>query len=252
MTNTFFSRDGQALEPTPGKRTAIVRKKCWRCSGHGGSERWSHTGYRCYRCGGNGLDEAREVKLYTAEELAKLNAKAEAKREKAAAKKQAAEKAAKAARQEALAADPLYPYLVANASRHDFLASMLQRIEIAELTVNQRAAVEKWIAADAARVAKVAAAQVAGHIGEIGDRVSIDATVTKATFVGRGYAYNSPDRYAITAVTTNGAAIVWFSSFREIGTRLIGKATVVKHDNYNNVPQTVIKNFRAATTVETA
>jgi hypothetical protein len=247
MTNALFSRDGQALEPiTPGGRTGIVRNKCHRCGGLGGANAWKHTGYTCFRCNGSGFEPAREVRLYTSDELAKLNARAAAKREKAAAAKQAAADAAKAARQEILGTDPLYIYLVANASRHDFLASMLQKIEVNDLSENQRAAIEKWIAADHARTAKVAAAKSAGHLGTIGSRVKIDATVTKATFVSKGYSYSSPDRYAITAVTADGAVIVWFSAFREIGSRMIGAATVVKHDDYNGIPQTVIKNFRAS------
>lgn len=91
---TLFSRQGHALPRTnqiKGKPVHVRDRVCWRCGGLGGSDKWKHTGWTCYRCGGNGIDPVREtVKLYTQDELEKLNAR----KAKADAKK-AAEKAEK-------------------------------------------------------------------------------------------------------------------------------------------------------------
>ena len=254
MTNQLFTRDGTALEPTTiGGRKALVRECCTRCGGQGGAAAWKHTGWTCYRCNGSGREVARLVNLYTAEELetlnarkAKADAKRLAKRQAAEAVKAAADEAARLARAGELAADPIFAFLTANAGRHDFLSSMLETLSKRELTDNQRAAVQKWIDADVAKAAKVAKAKTAGHVGRAGERCEIDATVVASKWISKGYAYGSPDRYLIKAETAEGAAIVWFTAFREVGSRLVGTAMIEKQDDYNGVPQTQIKNFRAS------
>lgn len=84
---TLYSRQGHALPRTNqvgGKPVHVRDRVCWRCGGLGGADAWKHTGWTCYRCGGSGVDPVREtVKLYTQDQLDKLNArkaKADAKR----------------------------------------------------------------------------------------------------------------------------------------------------------------------------
>lgn len=253
MTEQLFSRDGEALQPiAAGKRAASVRGKCFRCGGQGGADAWKFTGWKCYRCGGSGLEAPRLVKLYTAEELATLNArkakadaKRQAKRDAAAAAKAAADEAARIARADMLAADPIFVFLSANAGRHEFLSSMFETLSKRDLTDGQRGAVQKWIDADAAKAAAQAKAKAAGHVGTVGERCELDAVVVAAKWISKGYAYGSPDRYLIKAETSEGASIVWFSAFREVGSRLVGTAMIEKQDSYNGIPQTQIKNFRA-------
>lgn len=254
MTSQLFTRDGTALEPTTaGGRKALVANTCHRCGGAGGADAWKFTGWKCYRCGGSGREVARLVNLYTAEELATLNArkakadaKRQSKRDAAAAVKAAADEAARLARADMLAADPIFAFLSANAGRHEFLGSMLDTLSKRDLADNQRAAVQKWIDADVAKAAKQAKAKAAGHVGRVGERCAIDAVVVATKWIAKGYAYGSPDRYLIKAETTDGAAIVWFSAFREVGSRLVGTAMIEKQDDYNGTPQTQIKNFRAS------
>lgn len=89
---TLFSRQGHVLprnsKDLKGKPLHVRDRVCWRCGGLGGSDKWKHTGWTCYRCGGSGTDPVREtVKLYTQDELDKLNArKAKADAKKAAAR----------------------------------------------------------------------------------------------------------------------------------------------------------------------
>ena len=86
----LFSRQGEQLlqnaKTTTGRPLRIQDKPCWRCGGAGGAEQWRHTGWTCYRCQGRGIDPNKErIKLYTAEELEKLNAAAAKRRAKKAA-----------------------------------------------------------------------------------------------------------------------------------------------------------------------
>jgi len=92
----LFSRSGEALAPNfrdeRNKPIHVRDRVCWRCGGLGGSEKWRHTGWTCFRCGGSGKDPTRDrIKLYDAEQLAKLNdRKAKADAKKAAARAEAA------------------------------------------------------------------------------------------------------------------------------------------------------------------
>jgi len=94
---SLFDRSGNPFTANttygyPAKPAHRRKRTCTRCGGPGGAEQWRHTGWTCYRCGGNGIDPNPEIiKLYTAEQNAKLDATAVKKAEKRAAK--AAEKA---------------------------------------------------------------------------------------------------------------------------------------------------------------
>lgn len=95
---TLFTRSGieksaNATSPT-GKPFWRHHENCHRCGGAGGSESWRHTGWTCYQCGGSGKGAVRDDPLYTAEQLAKLNA-AQAKRDAAKQAKRDAERAAR-------------------------------------------------------------------------------------------------------------------------------------------------------------
>src|SRR5262245_66401315 len=100
MTELFF-RTGKAFTGTPrftakGRAFIIRDRKCGRCGGAGGADKWRHTGWTCFDCGGAGTRGTETVKLFTAEKPAKLNAAAQ---HRAAAKAAAAraEAAARAA-----------------------------------------------------------------------------------------------------------------------------------------------------------
>lgn len=59
---------------------------CPRCGGHGESDNWWKTGRICYACGGTGKRaKPQEVKVYTKEYAAKLEARRQAKEAEAAA-----------------------------------------------------------------------------------------------------------------------------------------------------------------------
>ncbi len=79
MISLFDRRGNPFTENTSfkGKPCHVRSRSCTRCGGQGGADAWKHTGWTCYRCGGNGVDPNREyIKLYTAEQNAKLDATA--------------------------------------------------------------------------------------------------------------------------------------------------------------------------------
>ena len=76
----WFSRGGapvaaervHSIDLPKGTARYSFTPVCGRCGGRGGSEAWSHTGWKCYQCGGTGKGEPRTEPVYTEERLAKL------------------------------------------------------------------------------------------------------------------------------------------------------------------------------------
>lgn len=120
--DTLFYRDGREFTGTPeqtdkGKPIVYRQTNCYRCGGAGGSDKWKFTGWTCYQCGGHGKGPVVADKLYTAEQLVKMN-DAQAKRD---AKKAAAYAAAEAKRTEER-----------NARRAQFMSDNAEILKLAE------------------------------------------------------------------------------------------------------------------------
>lgn len=93
----LYDRSGKPFTPNAknekGQPIHVCHRRCVRCGGAGGSKAWDHTGWTCYRCSGDGRDPVNErIKLYTAEQNAKLD---EIARKKAAKKAAARAEAAR-------------------------------------------------------------------------------------------------------------------------------------------------------------
>lgn len=73
----------------PHKAHTFEKIRCPRCSGEGQSSHWRATGLVCWRCHGVGHLGSKKVKLYSQEELARLNALRDKRRAKAASKAEA-------------------------------------------------------------------------------------------------------------------------------------------------------------------
>ena len=71
-----------------GKKGFCQLKKCHRCGGAGGADKWKFTGWTCFECGGLGNLGYEFIRIYTAAELEKLNTRAAKAAEKREAKKQ--------------------------------------------------------------------------------------------------------------------------------------------------------------------
>jgi hypothetical protein len=158
-----------------GRRYYTVEQHpCGRCGGQGNAEAWARTGFTCYECNGSGFPtRTREVTVYLADALDKLNAKAVAK----AKAHSDAEKARNAA------FETTYAELLAKVNQlpsssafiHDVIA---KGYKYGTLSDAQVAAVTKAVDADLARQAALQASQ---HVGTVGARQTFDLTVTFIT-----------------------------------------------------------------------
>lgn len=184
---TLYSRAGHALPKTnirDGKPVHVRDRPCTRCGGLGGSEKWRHTGWTCYRCGGNCVDPVREtLKLYTSEQLEKLNdrkAKADAKRAAAKAEKDRVEAERRAAEKAEMISD--YQDLLDRIGEelrygdNEILQNVIETItvRVKDPSDRQIEVVNKIIADRSAERTRRAAAV---HVGEIGKREIFDLTL---------------------------------------------------------------------------
>jgi hypothetical protein len=249
-SNLFF-RDGRAFTTTAyapparqveidGKPYASFRSKCIRCGGAGGFKEWP--GYTCYRCGGSRYEaQPTRERLYTADEIDRLDA-IKAKKDAGRAAKAAAAKAeADAAREARIAAlrasEALYADLEAEAAGDDFLTDILDKWADRDLTVGQREAATAAIARIRAKREQAANAR---HVGTVGAKMDFTGKIEAVVSLG-------PDAYGnhrrlVRIVTSEGAQLVWFTTGQVPAQRaaVTGTATVKKHDTYNDTAQTII------------
>lgn len=233
----FYYRNGYEVQDTVyayGKKRFTIRTAyCKRCGGKGGAEAWKHTGYTCYECGGNGGAHKVHDPVYTAEQLAKLNARQEA----VLAKKQAAIKAKADA---ALAAfTDAHADLIAKVAKiqkpSDFIAKVMEKgAKYGSLSAAQVDAVNKAADRDLERQAVNQGSQ---WVGAVNDKIEFTATVTFVTgFESRfGYTY-------VTGLRDDAGNILIQKgvSIGDKGDRLTIKATVKEHAVRDGVKQTII------------
>ncbi len=260
----LFTRGGKAFTGQPGgsaeKPTHTVVDPCSRCGGRGGSDAWKFTGYTCYRCNGRGDEPARQERLYTAEQLAKLNATQAKKAANKQAKFDAAravEAAAIAARKEAFQAEhaDLLQWLSEAGVEHSdswddgtinyrdgFLGDMLRRAnERAEWSEAQVAAIIK---VRAQRLEERAKAATSRHVGTIGERLELTVTVERETSFLRRPFQSYRDHMEEVFVTTlrdaaGNALVVMSPVFREaVGSTISIRATVKDHKEFRGELQT--------------
>lgn len=274
--HTLFSRSGEALAPNfrdeRNKPIHIRDRVCWRCGGAGGSEKWRHTGWTCYRCGGSGKDPVRDrIKLYDADQLAKLNdRKAKADAKKAAARAEAArieQERRDAERAEIISDNQGFLDRIDAELAHghiDFLQSVRERIveQAKEPTDVQVQKVNEIIERNEKERARRAAAR---HVGEIKERRVFELTLlhTQSRLVSE-----YPHIYSHWSLFTdeNGSKIAsksvphalglklevpeggkWDDRCYIKGSKVRVKATVVEHTtDKNGEPITYINRPKAA------
>jgi hypothetical protein len=253
---TLFNRHGQehhgphALD-AKGAAYIVRARLCRRCGGAGGSEAWRHTGYTCYDCGGRGSCGTETVKLYSAEQLAKLNArKAKADAKRAAAAKAKADKAAAEAAANAEAFRAAHAELIAKSAPHmanEFIGDVMGRaLAKNDISEKQEAAV---LAAVERIEARAVVAAASNHVGTVGKRFDVAVTVDRvASFARpafRGYGAMETV-WIVTMRDADGNAIVTKSSVfsPEKGERFTLRATVKEHSEYNGEKQTIVNRAK--------
>jgi hypothetical protein len=259
----LFRRSGAAFAGTPrtnekGRPYFVEQLSCMRCGGPGWSEKWRGTGLVCFGCGGTGKGKVETVKLYTAEELAKMNATRDAAHARKAAKLAAEVEDRRAeflaARGETLAA--ARPY----AGESEVLASIIAQADaLMRLSDAQVETIGKCVAAVVAkreRDAKFAAQRAASiHVGTVGDAVAIDAEVTFArrfeSQFGTMYVIGLRDLSG-NAIVYKGSNLLGMSGIEDDGRghpivrgwRVALVATVKEHGERDGEKQTIIARPR--------
>ncbi len=251
----WFTREGLehavAGHDEDGHPYAVLARRCGRCGGAGGSDKWgpagSNTGWTCFECTGSGHSShgPERLRLYLAAELERLNAardkrratKAEAHRV-AQDQRLAAQALAAQARADRLRTDPFYTdfreLMGTYASEHDedpsadwdgegrrprgkppapeFLEQLFAKIVHTDLSERERAAVEKFVTTLREDRRKRAKSD---YIGREGDRVAIDGKVVACKTISYGQKYagfgKDKDRQLVKIETTDEQTVTWFT-----------------------------------------
>lgn len=258
MTDQLFYRSGALFAGTPsaagGKPVTISPKRCTRCGGAGRSDKWAYTGYTCFDCNGAGTKGTQTDRLYTAAELAKLNArqaKTLATRQAKADAEQKARQAEADARREQFQATyaDILPWLSAHARDENgdyldtFLGSLLRQADHkAEWSPAQADAARQAMQRETER-ARIAAQS--RHVGTVGQRLAGKIVVERvASFERAAFGYRGIEVvYIVTMRDDDGNALVVKSpnayGFTKGETYTI-RGTVKDHDSYRGECQTVL------------
>lgn len=237
-----IDRPSEILDANLTKGTARFEylAKCGRCGGLGGSDAWAHTGWTCFECGGSKYAGMRDIHLYTAERLDKLNV-TQAKRDatkaaKAAKKAEAQREAAKLARVEFYAANgPVIDAISAYAEQDSFIADLVAKLE------EYGTLSEKQLAAALTAVARCKARAGSQFVGTEGTRVELTLTVERCIVLESFGRFAAPTIHLCR--DENGNRVVYKgtgSSFPVTGETAKVKATIDRHDNYRGENQTHI------------
>lgn len=244
---TLFNNTGTervANGEIKGKPYYIYREKCHRCGGAGGWSGWP--GFTCYRCGGCGKEmEPTRERLYDADELVKVQARAAA-----AAAKRAEKKAAIIA-----ARDAVFQQAGDTARSLADQHGTQQAIELVQSTTADSkvlanlyriAAAERTAAFEAAKQAQRDNSQ---HVGNVGERIELVLTVGKVLrFESQNYGW--PATYINLCKDASGNAVVYKGSngWAE-GETIVVKATVKEHGERDGVKQTIIQRPKVSAVV---
>jgi hypothetical protein len=279
ITTPLYTREGtEPVDPArvrfsdAGKPFVVVTVKCCRCGGSGIYTK--HHG-ACYRCGGHGRTPADtwDEKLYTADQLAKLNATAEKRAESKRAKTAAALDAARAqfetAHADLLALVPASwldgtalrdtkgytrPDAPREAHAVEDIVHKGRRFgsiseKLAELV---RTLVARYAERQAAQAQRAATSK---HVGRVSERLTVDVVCV------RHATYERVDRFRFHAGTEtvhicqfeDGAGNVLVTKSPrfsvEQGARGTLTGTVTQHDLYRDVKQTVLQRATFAPVV---
>lgn len=255
----LFTRSGREETPTghdeKGRPFVMSPRSCGRCGGAGRSDRWKFTGLVCFDCNGSGKHKNGPIRerLYTAEEIEKLDARAErarAKRQAAHEAEQARQRAEAAARRDAFRAEHgellarADAYLAETGEEGGFVADVYRRaVDRCELSEEQVSALVRVLDRWDAEKARKAATK---HIGTVGERLrQLPVTVSRVSSFERprfGAEWQTETVWITTMRDAAGNNLVAKGRYiaRE-GAAILVTGTVKAHDVYRDEAQTVLQ-----------
>jgi hypothetical protein len=245
FTRTGTEFTGTVEHDDNGRPVRLVAVACDRCVVINGQRLWimgiengapySKTGFDCWTCGNSGVRGERKERLFTAEQLVRLNKAAATREAKAAA-------AANKAREERLAAETAF-----RAEHADFISKLecLGGTEFwddfrSSFLSRMAAPTERQIAVVEGEIAKRAANAASGHFGAIGDRVTLTITVERIIVLQHPVFGTN----FITIARCDNGNIISYKGKTDIGREgetLTITATVKGHEVYNGTRQTLIQ-----------
>lgn len=242
FTRSGTEYTGEVQTNLKGKPTYTYKVSCTRCCEVNGKRMWimgmengrpySHTGFDCYACHNTGFTSIKTAPLYTAEQLAKLDAAAD-KRNAAKAAKQAA---IEAKRQAAATA-----FVEMHKSFFDTLSGLTgefwQRLH-GDMVNRMKAPTERQIELVNGEVAKRQQNAASVHIGAVGDRIEIEGTIERIVSV--------ETQFGIMNVNVircgNGNVVVYRGNYLgSKGEPVHMMATIADHTEFNGVKQTIVQ-----------
>lgn len=212
------------------------------------------TGWTCYECAGSGKGPLRFVRVYTAEQLAKLDA-TKAKRDAKRAEQQAAAAAERQAQADARRASYFAEHAetlrrAGFAVADPFVAELMAKAEArGELTPNQTAALATAVERFEQHAARAAESR---YFGAPGDKLRATVTVTGVASYERqpyrSFSGHTETVWIITMADAEGHVFVTKSpAFKEEkGETFTLTGTVKEHSEYRGVKQTVIQRAKRA------
>jgi hypothetical protein len=237
---------GKVERSEDGKPFYRYQAPCSRCGGAGQSEKWRRTGLTCYDCGGNGRGPICAEPLYTAEQLARLNA---------AADKRAAKKAAKAAAAEAERRAPFLAWSEANAHvlaqvRAHGPANLVERLDVdaARSVISPGWILDVAIVSALREFAKADAKAASVHVGRVGDRQDLQLTCEKLLdYSERSRGYLVRAFYIALMRDSEGNRIVYRGGNPPLGEGQQGRfrVTIKEHGERDGELQTVIQRAKS-------
>lgn len=232
---------GEVKTSLKGKPTYTYKVSCNRCCEVNGQRMWimgmengrpySHTGFDCWTCHNTGFTSIKTAPLYTAEQLAKLDAAA-AKRNAAKAAKQAAieaeHQAAKAAFVEMH--KPFFDTL------SGLTGEFWQRLH-GDMANRMKAPTERQIELVNGEVAKRQQNATSAHIGVIGDRIEINGTIERVVSIETHFGIKN-----INIIRCNGNVVVYRGNYLgSKGEPVRMMATVAEHGERDGIKQTIVQ-----------
>lgn len=241
FTRSGAEYTGEVKTSLKGKPTYTYKVPCNRCCEINGQRMWimgiengrpySLTGFECYACHNTGFTSIKTAPLYTAEQLAKLDAAFD-KRHAAKAAKQAAIEAERQAAKDA--------FVEMNQPFFDALNSLTgefwERLR-GDMANRMKAPTERQIELVNGEVAKRQQNVSSVHIGVIGDRIEINGTIERVISMETHFGIKH-----INIIRCNGNVVVYRGNY--LGTKgdsIRMMATVAEHGEREDVKQTIVQ-----------